>query len=150
MQRVNGEYDPAGNYTDDDIEPEVRDFRPEIQGLLRKPYRLWTIEHIPFDRLPAYSNGGPARVALDPWSISTSQLCKLFTSSSVIEKARAAGTDNQVTLNAREIFLDGRPTRPHALDKTVYSSKRAADRAAYEAGLTAFLVYECDERKYNL
>ena len=87
-------------------------------------YRLYTVEHLPFDALPEYMDGGPPLVVIDPWAVSTS-----------------FPTDDsdgpQYTLHARTVDME-----PHPLNGSRYATRRDADRAVYDAGLLAFMVYE--------
>lgn len=100
-----------------------------------RPYRLYTIEHVPYGHFPRYSEGGPAMVTSSvAWSKSTSSTSLLWSSPSIA--AAAAADPLPVTLNLR---YQG---APHELDGTRYATQEAADQAAYEAGATAYMVYE--------
>jgi hypothetical protein len=110
-------------------------------------YRIWTVNEVPYDRFPRYGKGGPAIVALDDYSTSVSVPCYLF-------GVRPANADDRVTLNLRRITgrsATGLPEmEPHELNGTKYDTTEDADRAAYEAGCTAYMVYVKDEAKYGL
>lgn len=109
-------------------------------------YRLYTVDHLPFDALPSYGDGGPAKVVLDPWGTSTSSLCGFMSSPSV-----AAADDGMVTLNVYRVDSPAsQPMVRHPLDGTRYATTRDADRAAYEAGVTAFMVYEREAARFGL
>jgi hypothetical protein len=99
-------------------------------------YRLFTATHAPFDTFPPPPHPRPALVTVDPWGVSYAHLNRLFSSPSVV-----AADDGLVTLHAY------RPDGPrrlihHELDGTRYPTVRDAQRAAYDAGLLAFMVYE--------
>lgn len=110
---------------------------PAAQG--RTTYRLYTVEDLPFDAIPTYRDGGPAKVSMPGWSKSTSSMCPIFSSPSVI-----AADDRRITLSLR---LNG---EPHPLDKSTYATQDEADRAAYEVGASAFMVYDRDAAKWGL
>ncbi len=98
-------------------------------------YRLYTIAHLPFDALPSYAEGGPAKVVLDPWDVSTT--------------SPTEGEGGRVTLNVYPATSRQTGER-HPLDGTRYDDREDADRAAYDAGLLAFMVYERDAARYGL
>ncbi len=107
-------------------------------------YRLWTINEIPFDRLP--DDGGPALVVIDGWCVSYPSLCKWMSSPSVAE-----ADDGKVTLTAfRPISDNPYRSERHELDGTKYDAVRDAQCAAYEAGLLAFMLYLKDEQHYGI
>lgn len=109
-------------------------------------YRVYTVAHLPFEALPAYADGGPATVALGVWGVSTSSLCRAFSSPSV-----AAADDGMHTLSVyRFATPGGADIERHALDGTTYATGRDASRAAYEAGLLGFMVYERDAGRFGL
>lgn len=112
-----------------------------------RPYRLWTVEHIEFDALPAYRDGGPAMVTVTPWYVSTSSLCPVFSSPSVV-----AADDGMVTLNIHRVCheLPGYVTEGHVLDGTKYPTDREANRAAFRGGCLAFMVYDDEAERYGL
>jgi hypothetical protein len=96
---------------------------PTLEGTSSRKYRCYGIEHVPFDTYPAYWDGGPATVARDGWGVS-------YHSGYGIQGYE---------LHAYEVPFTG---AKHELHGTLYASLRDASRAAYEAGLLAFLVYE--------
>lgn len=114
---------------------------PAAQGINR--YRLYTVEHLPFGALPSYRDGGPASVAMPGWSKSTSTVSRLFSSSEVV-------ADGTVTLNLRHYQPVTGGYEPHALDKTTYATQADADRASYEVGASAYMVYDCDAADWGL
>ena len=108
-------------------------------------YRLWTHAHgLAFDAVPRYRDGGPGTVVLDGWAKSTTNLCKSLSSPEVV-----AADDGQWTLTVRRLAGRG-DGEPHPLDGTTYASQDDADRAAYEAGLTGFMVYRDDAERCGL
>ena len=108
---------------------------PPLTGF-RNDYRLYTVEHIPFDAVPSYRDGGPGTVVVDGWCCSTT------------------GWDHQgsVTANAFRFTSPDITTPPerHPLDGTKYPTQADAKRAQYEAGLLAFMVYEKDAARFGL
>lgn len=126
---------------------------PELQGEITtygydSRYRLYTAEHVAFDALPTYRDGGPARVAHTDWSSSTSSLCRGLSSPSVV-----AASDGRITINSTRggHYEDGQyVVERHPLDGTHYATQTEANRATFEGGLTAFMVYERNAAKYGL
>lgn len=118
---------------------------PALKGDGR--YRVYTVEHLPFDALPAYDEGGPATVRGDEWNVSTSHLSAAFASPSVV-----AADDGMYTLSVFKFTHPGGGADlvRHPLDGTKYATRRDANRAAYEAGLLGFMVYESDAPSYGL
>lgn len=129
---------------------------PAIQGE-REPwrdgrYRIYTHEHLDFDALPSYRDGGPATVVVDGYSMSTSSVSRVLSSASVI-----AADDGMRTLNLSTPILDGEGSTAvitgfdkHPLDGTRYATDVDARRAAFDAGALAFMVYERDAAKWGL
>jgi hypothetical protein len=125
---------------------------PQIEGK-REPwgdsrYRIYTHEHISFDALPSYRDGGPATVVVDGYSMSTSSVSG-FSSRSVL-----AADDGMHTLSLSKPIRgdECEITRfdKHPLDGTKYAIERDAKRAAFDAGALAFMVYERDAAKWGL
>lgn len=108
-------------------------------------YRIWTVQHVPFDQFPAYGEGGPAMVALGDWGVSTQSLCRLFSSQSVID-----ADDGKHELHVYRFPKEPGPMERHELYGTKYDTSRDADRAAYEAGVLGYMVYLCDEAEFGL
>lgn len=110
-------------------------------------YRIWTVNEVPHGRFPRYNDGGPAMVVLEDYSKSVTVPCYLFGD-------RPADADDKVTLNLRRITgrsATGLPEmEPHELDGTKYDTDDDADRAAYEAGCTGYMVYVKNEARYGL
>jgi hypothetical protein len=113
-------------------------------------YRLYTVAELPFDALPAYP-AGPARVAHTDWHTATSSLCHGLSSPSVV-----AADDGMVAVRAtrggynKDGQYDPALVERHELDGQRFATQHAADRAVYEAGLTAFMVYERDAARFGL
>lgn len=99
---------------------------PALGGML-KQYRLYTNEFADFDDFPEYPEG-PGLVVVGGWGVSYS--------------TGGLDDDGRVTLRAykcegpEEGFLD------HELYGTKYDTRREASRAAFDAGLLAYMVYE--------
>lgn len=112
-------------------------------------YRIWTVTEAPYGHFPRYINGGPAMVVLDEFSKSVTCLNHYFSSQSAID-----AHDGKVKLNLRRIVGSSETglsvMEPHELDGTRHATVEDADRAAYEAGCTAYMVYVKDEAKYDL
>jgi hypothetical protein len=96
---------------------------PPLEGVSRRKYRCYGIEHVPFDTYPDYWDGGPSIVVRDGWGVSY----------------RSGGGIQGYELRAYRVPFPG---AKHELHGTRYADQRSATRAAYEAGLLAFLVYE--------
>jgi hypothetical protein len=131
---------------------EVRGALPAVEGELWSwrdgRYRLYTVDHVDFDALPAYGDGGPAKVVLDGWAMSTSSLSRALSSPSVV-----ARDDGMHTLNIDRVVNErpgGGSADRHPLDGTRYATYRDADRAAYGAGIVGFMVYERDAAGFGL
>jgi hypothetical protein len=89
-------------------------------------YRLYTIASgVDFDSMPEYADDGPALVAVGDWHVSTSS---------------GGGRPDVHTLHVwrGDPFASTR----HRIDGTEYPTRRDADRAAYDAGVHGFMVYE--------
>lgn len=98
-------------------------------------YTLYTVDDVPFGT----QFDSPRRVGrvTTGWNVSTTSLCKFFSSPSVV-----AADDGMITLNVfRYASATSRECERHPLDGTRYPSKEDADRAAYDAGLLAYMVY---------
>ena len=129
---------------------------PEIQGGVESwgydgRYRLYTNEHVEFDALPPYADGGPAMVVVDGYSMSTSNV------SGFSSRAVLAADDGMFTLNLSMPIRDGVGSMApilrfdkHELDGTKYATRHDASRAAFDAGTLAFMVYERDAAKWGL
>lgn len=139
--------------------PAIQGRGPSAPGDYDGRYRLYTVDHVPFDRFPSYSDGGPSTVTHNGWNISTSSTCRVFSSPSVVAADDGMHT-LRVTRDGRYVDTGvigphGTPVKEyvvtrHPLDGTKYATKRDADRAAYEAGALAFMVYEKNAAKYDL
>lgn len=95
-------------------------------------YHLVTFaDGLPFDALPEYTDGGPSMVTVGGWCTST-------TSGSHIDG---------VILGAHkpaEFSRDGQKVE-HPLHGAAFPNRTAARRAAYEAGLIQFMIYDGTE-----
>lgn len=111
-----------------------------LPALINGRYRVLTVAHLPYGTLPAYPEG-PATVTIEPWCVSTSPLSPL-SSPSVL-----AADDGMTTLNVHK--MTGGCER-HDLDGTKYATKDDADRAAYDAGVTGYMVYERDRERLGV
>lgn len=102
-------------------------------------YTLYTIA----DGVPFYASFDqaqrPAMVTCTEWSVSRTSVCRMFSSPSVV-----ARDDGMVTLNAFRFDAQNNTIR-HELDGTRYPTDRDAQRAAYDAGLLAHMVYHTQE-----
>lgn len=98
-------------------------------------YRLWTAAHgVNFGDVPAHHHGGPAIVG-NGWQC-------------FLEPANPDASDDGYTVRA---FRGGpQSLEMHPLHGQIFPTKRDADRAAYTAGLTAYLVYETSAAAYGL
>lgn len=129
---------------------------PEQQGEIASygydgRHRLYTHEHIDFDALPDYREGGPATVAHTGWSMSTSST-SVLSSPSVLAEA-LANPASRFTLNSARggHYENGHyVVERHELDGTFYASDRDARRAAFNAGILAYMVYNREAAKLGL
>jgi len=111
-------------------------------------YRIWTFNEAPYGRFPTYADGGPPIVTHAEWGVSFPRLCKVMSSPSVV-----AADDGKIELSIRQIKYKpegGCDIIRHPLDGTKYDTDADARRAAYEAGVIAYMVYVKDEAKYGL
>ena len=98
---------------------DVPEVRQSIPGRSR-PYRLYTVDHIEFDTL----YGQHPIVVTEGWGCSYSNV---------------AG-ESEWELRVYRVPV-GEDYDQHPLYRTRYLSEVAAKRAAFEAGITAFMVY---------
>lgn len=102
---------------------------------MRRTHKVHTAaEGIAFDAFPQYKDGGPSMVVLPGWGVSYGSLSRLFSSPSIV-----AADDGKVTLSAYAAPYTG---EKHPLDGTKYPTEVDARKAAYEAGLIGFMVYD--------
>lgn len=96
-----------------------------MRSTMSGKYILLTVADVPFDRYAPYERGGPPKVTNTEWSTS-----------------RTSGdrADGRVTLNVHRWDDAACASIKHLLDGTVYDTHRDAERAAYEAGLTAYML----------
>lgn len=95
-------------------------------------YRLWTAANgLDFDAMPPHDQGGPYMTAVDGWIVSTTT------------------TSGRPGVNLGVWRGGYRAPERHALHDTRYDSGRDASRAAYQAGVTAFMVYEQAASRYD-
>jgi hypothetical protein len=121
------------------------DLVPDAAG---SGYRLYTIQHVPFDRFPVHEDGGPALVPHGPWRVSYSRHVRVSFSPAI-----AARGDGKVGLSVHRFEgndpVGGAIVRSE-LDGTRYPTGREATRAAYEGGYLAFMVPEQDAPRFGL
>lgn len=98
-----------------------------------RDYRLYDRTHCDFDDFPSYREGGPATVVHAGWGVSYSM---------------PHGDEKRVELNAYKYEGEEEGFAKHELDGTFYDTMEDATRAAFEAGLLAFMVYERDAAKW--
>lgn len=117
---------------------------PPLQGGgFRGGYRLFNVRDLPWDertRVLARAEDGRGTCVIDGWGVS-------YTTGQTWEggnPGRAADIAG-VRLSAYKWEGPEEGFELHELNGTTYSTKAEATRAAYEAGLLAFMVYE-DER----
>jgi hypothetical protein len=119
---------------------------PKLQSDGR--YRLYTSEHLDFDALPSYRDGGPSLVVVDGYCMSTSSV------SGFSSRAVLAADDGMHTLSlskpVRGFEWDITRRDKHPLDGTKYATAPDARRAAFDAGAMAYMVYERDAAKWGL
>lgn len=112
----------------------TRNLPPIVKGALTE-YRLWTVQHIPFDR---FERGNPPLVVIDDWSISTESGLRLVYDGFDPEPLYGG----MVQLNAHRIISwNPYQVEYHELHLSRYATRRDAERAAYEAGLMAYMIY---------
>jgi hypothetical protein len=127
------------------IDDAYRDWIPAVQGNLHGRdldyrYRVWTIRHdLAFDDMPTLHNGGPALVPVDGWH-------KSVTVPAGWTPEHAAVHDGKTELHVWR--GDYRQPDRHPLDGTRHDSMLAADRAAYNAAVIGFMVYETHVHRY--
>lgn len=108
--------------------PELVDRGP----LFRGGYRLYDRTHCDFDDFPAWPEG-PGTVVHAGWGVSYSM---------------PNSEHPKVVLHAYKFEGEEEGFAKHELDGTEYDTKEDATRAAFEAGLLAFMVYEQDAVKW--
>lgn len=94
--------------------------------------RFYTVEHLPFDAMPA--RGGPYLAGLDRWAVSYSQ-----------SHRTGMWTLSVVRLEGRDVKIVR-----HELCDTTWPTGSDAQEAAYNAGVVGFMVYEKDAARWNL
>lgn len=102
---------------------------PEIRQTLpgrSRPYRLYTVEHVDFDTFLGAHN----LVVCGPWGVSYQQ--------EMDENWNRTGLTEMRVYDVRSIPGE---TVKHALYGTTYPTQEDASRAAFEAGVLAFMVY---------
>lgn len=120
--------------------------KPPIEGSYSTCCRKWTVEHVPYGTFPAYADGGPPTVAHTEWAVSYPRLSP-WSSPEVI-----AADDVKVELSVHRVVRrgDGYDVVHHPISGTRYDTDDAARRAAYEAGVIAYMVHLKDEAKYGI
>lgn len=128
--------------------------RPQMQGQKYDwhdgRYRIWTVNEVPYGRFPTYADHGPSAVPMvthTEWGVSYPRLCRVLSPPSVV-----AADDGKIELSiSRIVEKPGNyDVIRHPLDGTKYDTDSDAQRAAYEAGVVAYMVYVKDEAKYGL
>lgn len=102
---------------------------PEIRQTLpgrSRPYRLYTVDHVDFDTF----YGLHSLVTCDRWGVSYQQ-----------EMDENWNRTGMIELRVYDVRSTPGETEKHALYGTTYLSEIAARRAAFEAGVLAFMVY---------
>lgn len=103
---------------------------PDLQQTLpgrSRPYRLFTREHVDFDTF----YGIHGLVTRDRWGVSYSQ--------PMDENWKRTG---EIEIHVYDVRSTPGETEKHPLYGTRYLSEVAARRAAFDAGVLAFMVYE--------
>lgn len=106
---------------------------PKVQRTVptSRPYQLWTIADTSWRNRPAGST-----VTNDGWGVSYSSLSRIFSSAAMVE-----GDDGKVELHIYRTEDGGGSFTYHELHKTRYDTQDEAQRAAFEAGALAVMVY---------
>lgn len=91
-----------------------------------RPYKILTVEDVPFGQFPEYPVG-PATVRSGDWCVSIS--------TSDTEPGAISGAFKVITARPYK-------TERHPLDNVTFPDVDAARKAQYEAGLTAYMVYD--------
>lgn len=110
-------------------------------------YRIWTVNEVPWGRFPSWPEGPPT-VAHTEWGVSYPRLCRWLSSPEVV-----AADDGMVELSVSRLQRndDGRTEIiRHPLNGSKYATDDDAQRAAYEAGLTAYMLYVRDEARHGI
>lgn len=114
-------------------------------GVYDGRYRLYTVSELPFfDLLPDV--GGPHLAVLDGWQVSTERCYWSLTMPSDL----FSGDSGEDTLNIRRSSRSLQHDAPHPLDGTKHPTYRDAMRAAYNAGVMAYMVYERHAARWGL
>ena len=127
------------------IEPQVLAtviVPPAVKGMAGA-YRVYTYASgLPFGALPPWLDGGPGRVSVGSWCVSTSSWCAALSTP-------GTGPDGPpVTLNATRRVAG--VLERHPLDGTGFDAVAEADRAAYNAELIGYMVYDHEAAGYGL
>lgn len=104
-----------------------------------RPYRLYTIEHVPYGAFPRYRDGGPSMVAYDGWSVSTSSQTTAFGGTITEPGHKVRVMRNPCRLGEP---YDATKTEQHPIDGQVFATDDEAVQAQYEAGVLAYMVFE--------
>jgi hypothetical protein len=106
---------------------------PEIQQTLpgrTTPYRLFTVEHCDWEDFAPAGLARPPVVTLAPWGTSYTQ--------EMDENWERTGMVEMHVYDVRSVPGE---TVKHPLYGTTYPTQEQATRAAWEAGVLAFMVY---------
>jgi hypothetical protein len=112
---------------------------PRLQGGSPNTlYRLYTVEELPWDAVPTYAEGGPACAVIGGWHVAYQQ----------------EGGEPIWQLLCRKLSMRydsiGQIAERHPLHGTHYPTLQDAQRAAYEGGALARMVYERDAARFGL
>jgi hypothetical protein len=107
-------------------------------------YRLWTVSDVPFDFFPSRKKGGPNFTVHTKWRKSLTT-----TYDSITYENQIGGVELNIS-RFDDMTLKTPQRIAHPLDGTEWETEEEADRAAYEAGVIAFMVYVRDEAKYGI
>lgn len=106
---------------------ELNELVDALANTPRRPYTLKTVTDVPFGTYPEHLEGGPALVSLDGWNTSLTH---------------GDGIDGFQVGAFKVISQSPWVTEEHELDGQVFPTNEEGQRAKYNAGLTAYMVYD--------
>lgn len=115
----------------------IPDLYGDVTALGDYRYRLYTVAELPFEAMLGRRDGGPGMAVIDGWAVG-------YTGT---KPARLNARRGGYTEEGR---YDPNLVERHELDGVEYPTMRDAERAAYDAGLLAFMVYERDAARFGL
>jgi hypothetical protein len=118
--------------------PEAWSLDCDVHGPSRVT-RRWTVKEVPYGTFPDYADGGPFLVAHGVWSTLTNPV-----SNSLHDM------EGPTRLDIVKFDQNGITGDKHPLRGSVYPTDVEADRAAYEAGLLAYVVPVEDEERFGV